>query len=455
MRFKKIAKSSEVDLNIIGAKLLIGNQLLEGGISIEEGKIAKIGKEPSLPKADKIHDVKGLLAIPGLIDTHVHLRDLQLSYKEDFYTGTSAAAAGGFTTVLDMPNNSPPTYSAANLRLRRDEAITKVIVNVGFHAGLVNDESEIRKMSSMGVYSFKLYMNDRHSSIDVENDAIIAENLSTCKIINVPITVHAEDRSTIEQRLNDFKGKPVELKDYCYIHDLDVEEKAVKRIIEIAEKTGATIHICHISNSSTINQIEEARNKGVNVTGEITPHHMLLSMNDLEKLGGWALMDPPLRKISETENLWKGLSSKEFLTVASDHAPHSLLEKSSQDIREIKPGIPGLETTVPILLTKISRGMLSLFTIPQILSERPAKIFGLKGKGELSEGADADITILDLKKEFVIDPDKFHSKARYSPFAGENCVGGVSKVFLAGEMIFENGEILTPPGSGQVLGDKK
>lgn len=452
MRFKKITKPSEVDLNIVGAKLLLGNQLLDGGISIEEGKIIKIGKEPSLPKADKIHDVKGLLTIPGLIDTHVHLRDLQLSYKEDFHTGTCAAAAGGFTTILDMPNNIPPTYSAANLRLRRDEAMTKVIVNVGFHAGLVDDKSEIRKMSSMGIYSFKLYMNNRHSQIDIENDAALAENFSTCKMINVPITVHAEDRPTIEQRINKFKGKPIELKDYCYIHDSDVEEKAVKRIIGIAEKTGATIHICHISNGSTIDEIEKARDKGISVTGEITPHHMILSQDDLEKLGGWALMDPPLRKISETENLWNSLSNKEFLTVASDHAPHTLLEKSSQDIREIIPGIPGLETTLPILLTKVSRGRLSLSAIPQILAERPAKIFGLKGKGELSEGADADITILDLKKEFVIDPDKFHSKARYSPFAGENCVGCVSKVFLAGKMIFENGEILTPPGSGQVLG---
>jgi dihydroorotase len=452
LRFKKIATPSEVDLNIVNAKLLIGNQFLEGGISIEEGKIVKIGKEPSLPKSDQIHDVKGLLAFPGLIDTHVHLRDLQLSYKEDFYTGTSAAAAGGFTTVLDMPNNIPPTYSALNLRLRRDEAIRKVIVNVGFHAGLVDDKLEIQKMKSMGICSFKLYMNDQKSQIDVESDTALAENFSICKMINIPITVHAEDRSTLEKRMNHFKGKAIELKDYCYIHDLDVEEKAVKQIIEVAEKTGASIHICHISNSSTINQIADARSKGISVTGEITPHHLTLSTNDLEKLGGWALMDPPLRSISETENLWNGLSSKDFLTVASDHAPHSLLEKSSKDIREITPGIPGLETTVPILLTKVSRGKLSLSTIPKILAERPAKIFSLKGKGQLSEGADADITILDLKKEFVIDPDKFHSKARYSPFAGENCVGGVSKVFLAGEIIFEDDEILTPPGSGQVLG---
>jgi dihydroorotase len=288
----------------------------------------------------------------------------------------------------------------------------------------------------------------------IEDDASIAESFSTCKTNNVPITVHAEDRITIEQRMNDFKGKHIELKDYCFIHDSDVEEKAVKRIIKIAEQTGATIHICHISNSSTINQIEEARIRGVIVTGEITPHHMILSKNDLEKLGGWALMDPPLREMSETENLWNGLS-KEFLTVASDHAPHSLIEKSSQDIREITPGIPGLETTVPMLLTKVSRGRLSLSTIPKILAERPAKIFGLKGKGVLSEGSDADITILDLKKEFVIDPDKFQSKARYSPFAGENCVGSVSKVFLAGNIIFENGEVLAPPGSGKILGDQE
>ncbi len=441
----------EADANIVGARLLVGNDLIEGGISIEEGKITKIGKTSSLPRAQQNYNAKGLVAIPGLIDTHVHLRDLQLAYKEDFYTGTCAAAAGGFTTVLDMPNNVPPTNSAANLRLRRDAAIGKIVTNLGFHAGLVGDPTELEKMRDMGAYSFKLYLNDAQAAIDTNSDPAITDAFSTCALLKIPISVHAEDRATIEERMSKFKGKPLRLEDYSYVHGPDAEFKGVKRILEITGKSGATVHLCHMSLASSIDVIKGARSVHMQVSCEATPHHLLLSKKNQDELKGWALSDPPLRDLQEVRNLWKEFLSLEFTTIASDHAPHSLAEKSSPDAREIKPGMPGLETTLPLLLTKVSQGELSLSKVVELLAHRPAKIFGLQGKMGLTEGADADITLIDLEKEYVIDPEKFHSKARYSPFAGYRCKGQVSKVIVGGQMVFENGEIVAPPGVGQVL----
>lgn len=441
----------EADANIIGVRLLVGNDLVEGGVSLEGGSIAKVGKEPNLPKAGNTYDAKGLVAIPGLIDPHVHLRDLQLAYKEDFYTGTCAAAAGGFTTVLDMPNTVPPTISAANLRLKRDAAIGKVVVNVGFHAGLVEDQSELQRMNSLGVFSFKLYMNQALPQLDTDDKPAPTETLSTCAMMKRPVTVHAEDRATIDMRSEEFRGKPLRIDDYLYIHGPDAEIKAVRSILEIAGKSGATLHLCHISLGPSIEAIEEARLNGIKISCEVTPHHLLLSRNDLERFGGWALSDPPLRDFQETNNLWKALLNLDLIAVASDHAPHDLAEKRSQDAREIKPGIPGLETTLPLLLTRVNRGELSLAKLVEVSAERPAKIFGLGKKGRLTEGADADITLLDLNREHVVDPDKFHSKARYSPFAGQKCQGGVSRVFVGGQIVYDDGEIVAPPGTGRIL----
>jgi len=248
-----------------------------------------------------------------------------------------------------------------------------------------------------------------------------------------------------------FKGKPLKLEDYSYIHGPEAEFKGVKRVLQIAGRSGATVHLCHISLASCLDAVKGARSIHIQVSCEATPHHLLLSRRNQEELRGWAMSDPPLRDLQEVKRLWKEFLSLEFITIASDHAPHSLAEKSSPDAREIKPGMPGLETTLPLLLTKVSQGELSLSKVVELLAHRPASIFGLQGKMGLREGADADITLIDLEKDYIINPEKFHSKARYSPFAGYRCKGQVSKVIVGGQMVFENGEIVAPPGVGRVL----
>ncbi|MEM4251589.1 MAG: dihydroorotase family protein, partial [Candidatus Bathyarchaeia archaeon] len=447
----EVGRMLEADLNILGVRLLVGDELTEGGISIEDGRIVKIGKRPNLPRAGERLDAKGLVAIPGLIDCHVHLRDLELSYKEDFYTGTCAAAAGGFTTVLDMPNNQPPTNSAANLRLRRDMAAGKIVVNVGFHASLVGDEAEQRRMRALGAYSFKLYMNSPEAGVDVEVEAGLTDALSACGLMKVPVTIHAEDRGTIQARLAEYQGRPLGIEDYTYIHGPEAEVKAVRKALRAAAAAGAKIHLCHITLASSVEAVKEARAQGGAVSCEFTPHHLFLTRKVMEEYGGWALSDPPLRDNQNARTLLRELSTVPFAIVASDHARHTLPEKCSQDAREVKAGFPGLETALPMMLTQVSRGGLRLSKLVEVMAERPASIFNIRGKGMLSQGSDADIALLDLDREYKIDPERFHSKSRYSPFAGLKCKGGVSKVFVKGELVYEEGEVTAPPGTGSLL----
>ncbi|MBS7629181.1 dihydroorotase family protein [Candidatus Bathyarchaeota archaeon] len=439
------------DLNIVNVKILIGDELVDGCISVEGGKILKIGKKPNIPRAEQTYDGNGLIAIPGLIDAHVHLRDLQLAYKEDFYTGTCAAAAGGFTTILDMPNTVPPTDTTSNLRLKIDSAKNKVVVNVGFHAGPAEDPAELQRMSSAGIFSIKLYMNEAsigEALYDAQNLTRILKGYASLKL---PVTIHAEDGVEIRKRMERLKGKPLTIEEYCRIHSPEVELEAVMRILKSAEESGVKIHLCHLTLPSSLEAVRESRLRGVAVSCEVTPHHLFLTSKDLKKIGGWALSDPPLREPKEVQGLWDGLSNLDSLIVASDHAPHSLMEKSASDMREVKPGIPGLETTLPLLLGKVNSGDLSLRRLIEVLAEKPAEIFGLKGKGRLSEGLDADIVLIDLEREHVVKLEVFHSKAKYSPFIGWRSKGEVSKVFLGGRLIFDEGEVLAPPGSGSIL----
>lgn len=439
------------DLNIVNVKILVGDELIDGCISVEDGKILKIGKKPNIPRAEQTYDGNGLIAIPGLIDAHVHLRDLQLAYKEDFYTGTCAAAAGGFTTILDMPNTVPPTNTTSNLRLKIDSAKNKIVVNVGFHAGPAEDPVELQRMASAGIFSIKLYMNEASIGEVLYDSQNLTRMLREYASLKLPVTIHAEDGVEINKRMEKLKGKPLTIEEYSRIHSPEVELEAVMRILKSAEESGVKMHLCHLTLPSSLDAVRESRLRGVDVSCEVTPHHLFLTSRDLKKIGGWALSDPPLREPKEVQGLWDGISNLDSLIVASDHAPHSLMEKSASDMREVKPGIPGLETTLPLLLGKVNSGDLSLRRLIEVLAEKPAEIFGLKGKGRLSEGLDADIVLIDLEREHVVNLDVFHSKAKYSPFIGWRCKGDVSKVFLGGRLIFDEGEILAPPGSGSIL----
>ena len=441
-----------VDLVLKNVRIPLEDRIIECGIAIDKGKIHTIAKTSNLPKGSRIMNLKGNIVFPGLIDAHVHLRDLELTYKEDFYTGTCAALAGGFTTILDMPNTKPPTNSVSRLKEKIEIAKKKIVVNVGFFTSYVSGIKELRRLKSSGAFGMKLYPYDQLGKSVLEDTGIFMKTLGANRVVNLPTLIHAESPQIIDRNekrleaLQDYSAKA-----YINAHPPEAEIEAVKKICQITKETRSQLHFCHITLNKSLSLIEEARAIGTNITCEVTPHHLLLTRKIVEKERGNAVMNPPLRTFSEVRSLWEGLIAGKIDIISSDHAPHDLIEKKEKMEKKILPGVPGLETTLPLLLTKVNQNKISIFHMVKILAENPAKIFRIRKKGQIIQGFDADFTIINMKKRSKIDSSEFYSKAKYTPFDGFETIGKPIKVFVNGELAMEDGEILLKPGNGRIL----
>ena len=417
-----------------------GKGFTQGSILIKDGRIGRVARRIT-EDGDETIDASGLKALPGLVDVHVHLRDMELSYEEDFATGTAAAAAGGFTTVLDMPNTIPPTDSASRLIEKQKIAAQKVYVNVGFHAAAISDSHNIEALAGAGAFSLKLYLPKPISPFDIENDRMIEKMMRTASRVGISVTVHAEDLSSSENLMpkEDF-GEAVEAR------SPDFETRAVDRLLRIQKKARCTVHYCHLTLRSSLMKINDSTRS----TSEVTPHHLLLSKKLLSSLGWRAWMVPPLRTEETRRSLLKSTLTGLASVIASDHAPHTIKEKD-QSASKSPPGVPGLETTLPLMLTLVNRQQLSFSSLAKLLSENPARIFGLKSKAMLRRGADGDVVLIDLNKESKIDSSKFFSKAKYSPFDGFKTKGAVHSTIVGGRVVYREGEVVAREGSGSVL----
>lgn len=434
--------SSPPSLLIQDAHIWTENRTIRGSILIENGTIQKIARTISVAADEKIR-AQGLLALPGLVDAHVHLRDMKLAYKEDFRTGTSAAAAGGFTTVLDMPNTLPPTDSDQRLLEKAKRASRNILVNTGFHAAAVGDRDAVKAMKIAGAFSIKLYLPNPIAPLDVSDDRTIVEVLKAAKEASLPVAIHAEDAAEIEST-----GEIRTFKELVQSRPGEAETIAVKRILRLRKKVGSRIHFCHVTLPSSISAIANEPSGGL--SSEVTPHHTLLSEESVEKLGWKAWMVPPLRSPQARIRLFNQMAKGDATIMATDHAPHTIKEKR-QPPRKSPPGMPGLETATPLMLTMVNKGKLSLKRLVSLLSTNPAKLFGLRSKGSLRSGADGDMILVDMKRTGKIDPDKFFSKAHYSPFEGWKTQGAVHTTIVNGSIVYRNGEITGKPGSGKVL----
>lgn len=441
-----------VDLVLNSVKAYIDGEIKDCSIAVNNGKIFKIGKEVNMPRAEKRTDLKSLLVLPGSIDVHVHLRDEKKAYKEDFYTGTAAAAAGGVTTVLDMPNNNPVTMSAETLRNRMTIAEEKVLVNVGFYSAFPEKTDEMEGIVKEGAVAFKLFMAARIGGLDVNDNYAVKEAFKKALELEIPVAVHAEDIAMLERAEKELKlANRNDVEAFLEAHSEIVEMKAVERLVATVKQTKNQVHFCHLSTEKGLKAVIDGKKFGLPITCEATPHHLFLSVDDLKKIGTLALTAPPVREKSHIKALWNGVKERWIDIVASDHAPHTLDEKKSENVWEVKVGIPGLETTLPLLLTEVNRGRLTLTEVVRLTSEKPAEIFGLKSKGFIKEGNDGDLTVIDLHKEYDVDPSKFHSKAKFSPFEGWRVKGKVVKTIVSGKLIMNEGEIVAEAGSGAVI----
>ena len=408
--------------------LVIKNSKLIGkdgeySIGVDEGKITEISRGNLT--GDKVIDIKSNYLLPGFIDPHVHFRDPGLVQKEDFKTGSLAAAHGGFATVIDMPNTLPKTNTYNALKDKINIAKSKSAVNFYLQAGH-NSLDEMTKMMELNPISFKVFM-------DLETDENLEEifqNLGKLKettSYNGLVATHCEKKSIVEKESERLKDSTDPI-DYTYARPYTSEDESVKQTIELARKNNLQLHICHLSSKNALNIARKN-----NISYEFTPHHLLLDNTAYNTYGTMVKSNPPLRpkdisvRISDID---------ENSIIGTDHAPHTLEEKH-QGVFTSSPGIPALETVVSLLLTEVSRGNLSLDLIPKIFSANAAKVFNLESKGEIAVGKDGDFTVLDLKREGKFDITTFKTKAEYSPFDGWEFKGAPVMTIVNGSVVFD------------------
>jgi dihydroorotase (multifunctional complex type) len=441
-----------VDSVLTNAKAYLNGQIVDCSIAIEEGKIFKIGKETQMPSTDQKTNLKNLLVLPGLIDEHVHMRDEGKAYKEDFASGTAAAAAGGFTTVLDMPNNEPVTMSAETLRTRMEIAQRRTLVNIGFYSEFPKNLQKTVDIVSQGAVGFKLFMGCQIGGLNIDDDEALQDGFKTVAELKVPVAAHAEDKALLTLNVEKYRqAKKTSVIAFQEAHSEAVEIKAIKRLLKVSASAGVRLHFCHVSTEGGLNAIVEAKKAGRKVTCEVTANHLLLSAADLEHYGQMVIMAPPLRTKEQVEALWKGLEAGFVDTLGSDHAPHAPNEKTASSVWDVKVGVPGLETTLPLMLTQVKKNRLSFTQVVHLLAEMPAEIFSLKDRGKLENGKAADLTVADFTAKFNIDAAKFKSKAKFSPYDGWEVVGKPVKTYVNGSLVFDEGEIVTKVGSGSIV----
>ncbi len=419
------------DLGVLNGRVYTATGLKSIDIWIKDGKVAALGGPH---RAEERIDAKGMLVLPGAIDAHVHFRDPGLTHKEDWESGSTSAAAGGVTTVVDQPNTDPKTLDEKSFDLKLDIARHRSVVDFCINGG----PGKINELVKSGVAAIGEIFAYEHS------DEQMRKILKSVEEADALPTVHAEDGRIVSEMTESLR----------HLHEPDVYSRSRPAAAEVTAIEKAIswtnrLHICHISTAQGLELVKAAKTAAdKKLSCEVTPHHLLFNIKDYRKHGSYLKMNPPLRQQEDSNALWAGLRDGSIDILASDHAPH-LPEEKKDDIWEAPAGVPGVETMLPLMLVAVKSNLITLDRLVNAISARPADIFGLKSKGKIEAGRDADLVLVDPRSAKEIRADRLHSRADWTPYEGKEAIFPQMTV-LRGEIIYD-GDLEVRPGNGRYL----
>ena len=442
-------------LKITGATIVNADGRQRADILVEDGIIAALAAPGSGMEADEVIDAEGLYALPGIIDVHVHFRDPGMTHKEDWLTGSQAAALGGVTTVFDMPNTVPPIDSVENFRVKQAEADKKSIVDYGIY-GLLGEHNldQLEPLAEAGVIGYKLFLGNTTGDLPCPSDGAVLEGFEILARLGLRCSIHAENSPILFWRQNRMKAAG---RNDPYAHlaartDV-VAVEALSRSGVLAEWTGARIHIVHESCAASIPYIQWFKSRGVDMTVETLPQYLYLSAEQMLEPGGHILrMNPPIRQKAHQEPLWQALLDGTIDMVSTDHAPHGVDEKDGETIWDMACGFPGVQSSVPLMLQAVADGRMGLEDLVRVMCVAPARAFGLYGrKGVLRVGAEADIALVDPDKSHVITKETLASRGKVTPYDGWTVTGSVVRTLVRGRTVALDGVAVGEAGSGRMV----
>ncbi len=417
---------------IRNATVVLPDALERINVLIDGNRIASIGA-PDSTRADDVIDAKGLHLLPGLIDDQVHFREPGLTHKEDLHCATRACAKGGVTSFLEMPNTKPTTTTLQALEDKLAIAAQKCHVNYGFYIGATPDNLDVLQ-SATRTPGIKIFIGSSTGDLLVDQQAALERIFAETTL---PICAHCEDEATVKANAARLNGGR-EVSDHSLIRDHRAALIATKRSVELAERHRHRFHVLHVS---TAEEVEFLRGTSDLITAEACPHHLFFNVDDYARLGTLIQMNPSIKTSADNEAVWRGLLDGTLEVVATDHAPHTLEEKR-QPYPKSPSGLPAVENYLALLLNEVNRGRCTLSQVASWTSAAPARIWNIHGKGQIREGYDADLVLVDLKKTQTILNENQLTKCGWSPWNGETLTGWPVRTWVMGQTVFADGNVI-------------